>query len=30
VTKVRGSTVRIFEEQPDGKWLAKAHIYNAY
>jgi hypothetical protein len=25
-----GSTVRIFEEQPDGKWLAKVHIYNVY
>jgi ketosteroid isomerase-like protein len=30
VTKVVGSTVRIFEEQPDGKWLAKVHIYNVY
>jgi ketosteroid isomerase-like protein len=30
VTKVGGSTVRIFEEQPDGKWLAKVHIYNVY
>jgi len=28
--KVVGSTVRIFEEQPDGKWLAKVHIYNVY
>jgi ketosteroid isomerase-like protein len=30
VTKVGGNTVRIFEEQPDGKWLAKVHIYNLY
>jgi ketosteroid isomerase-like protein len=30
VTKVGGNTVRIFEEQPDGKWLAKVHIYNVY
>ena len=30
VTKVVGSTVRIFEEQADGKWLAKVHIYNVY
>ena len=30
MTKVGGSTVRIFEEQPDGKWLAKVHIYNVY
>jgi ketosteroid isomerase-like protein len=30
VTKVAGSTVRIFEEQPDGKWLAKVHIFNLY
>ena len=30
VTKVVGSTVRIFEQQPDGKWLAKVHIYNVY
>jgi hypothetical protein len=30
VTKVAGSSVRIFEEQPDGKWLAKVHIYNLY
>ena len=30
VTKVVGSTVRIFEEQPDGKWLAKVHTYNLY
>ena len=29
VTKVVGSSVRIFEEQ-DGKWLAKVHIYNVY
>ena len=30
VTKVVGSSVRIFEEQADGKWLAKVHIYNVY
>ena len=30
VTKVGGNTVRISEEQPDGKWLAKVHIYNLY
>jgi ketosteroid isomerase-like protein len=30
VTKVGGNTVRIFEEQPEGKWLAKVHIYNVY
>ena len=30
VTKVVGSSVRIFEEQSDGKWLAKVHIYNVY
>jgi ketosteroid isomerase-like protein len=27
---VGGNSVRIFEEQPDGKWLAKVHIYNLY
>jgi hypothetical protein len=27
VTKVVGSTVRIFEDS-HGKWLAKVHIYN--
>jgi hypothetical protein len=25
-----GNSVRIFEEQLDGKWLAKVHIYNLY
>ncbi len=30
MTKVVGSSVRIFEEQADGKWLAKVHIYNVY
>ena len=30
VTKVEGSSVRIFEEHADGKWLAKVHIYNVY
>lgn len=27
-TKVGGNTVRIFERQPNGKWLIKVHIYN--
>ena len=26
--KVSGSTVRIFEHQPDGAWLTKVHIFN--
>ncbi len=30
VTKMAGNTVRIFERQPDGKWLTKVHIFNAY
>jgi hypothetical protein len=30
VAKVAGNSVRIFEEQPDGKWLCKVHIYNFY
>ena len=30
VTKVGGNSVRIFEEQPDGKWLCKVHIFNLY
>jgi ketosteroid isomerase-like protein len=30
LTKAGGNSVRIFEEQPDGKWLAKVHIYNLY
>jgi uncharacterized protein (TIGR02246 family) len=29
-TKMAGNTVRIFERQPDGKWLTKIHIFNAY
>ena len=24
------NTVRIFEKQPDGTWLTKVHIFNAY
>jgi ketosteroid isomerase-like protein len=27
-TKRAGNTVRIFEKQPNGKWLTKVHIYN--
>ena len=30
IFKSAGNTVRIFEKQPDGKWLAKVHIFNAY
>jgi ketosteroid isomerase-like protein len=30
VTKLAGNTVRVFEEQPDGKWLTKVHIFNVY
>jgi len=30
VNKLAGNTVRIFEQQPDGKWLTKVHIFNAY
>jgi ketosteroid isomerase-like protein len=29
-SKVSGNTVRIFERQPDGKWLTKLHIFDAY
>jgi ketosteroid isomerase-like protein len=25
-----GNTVRIFEKQPDGRWLTKLHIFNTY
>ena len=28
--KAAGSTVRIFEKQPGGKWLTKVHIFNSY
>jgi ketosteroid isomerase-like protein len=28
-SKVAGNAVRIFEKQPDGKWLTKVHIFNA-
>jgi ketosteroid isomerase-like protein len=27
-TKRTGNTVRVFERQPNGKWLTKVHIYN--
>ena len=27
-TKRSGNTVRVFERQPNGKWLTKVHIYN--
>jgi len=27
--KMAGSAVRIFEKQPDGKWLTKVHIFNS-
>jgi ketosteroid isomerase-like protein len=27
-SKVAGNAVRIFEKQPDGKWLTKVHIFN--
>ena len=27
-TQATGSVVHIFEKQPNGKWLIKAHIYN--
>ena len=29
-TKMAGNTVRIFERQPNGKWLTKVHIFNSY
>jgi uncharacterized protein (TIGR02246 family) len=29
-TKVSGNTVRIFEQQPDGAWLTKLHIFNLH
>jgi ketosteroid isomerase-like protein len=28
-SKVAGNAVRIFEKQPDGKWLTKVHIFNS-
>lgn len=28
VKKLAGSTVRIFEKEPNGKWLVKVHIFN--
>ena len=30
IFKSAGNTVRIFEKQPDGTWLSKVHIFNAY
>ena len=27
-TTLSGNTVRIFEQQPDGTWLTKVHIFN--
>jgi ketosteroid isomerase-like protein len=30
IFKSAGNTVRIFERQPDGQWLTKVHIFNAY
>ena len=27
-TKLSGNTVRIFEQQADGTWLTKVHIFN--
>jgi uncharacterized protein (TIGR02246 family) len=29
-TKLSGNTVRIFEQQPDGTWLTKVHIFNLH
>jgi uncharacterized protein (TIGR02246 family) len=29
-TKVSGNTVRIFQHQPDGAWLAEVHIFNLH
>jgi uncharacterized protein (TIGR02246 family) len=29
-TKASGNTVRIFERQPGGEWLTKAHIFNLH
>jgi uncharacterized protein (TIGR02246 family) len=28
--KRSGNTARIFERQPDGKWLTKVHIFNSH
>ncbi len=30
IFKSAGNTVRIFERQPDGRWLTKVHIFNSY
>lgn len=29
-TSLSGNTVRVFERQPDGRWLTKVHIYNRH
>jgi ketosteroid isomerase-like protein len=29
-TPFSGNTVRLFERQPDGRWLTKVHIYNTH
>ncbi len=29
-TPFSGNTVRLFERQPDGRWLTKVHIYNRH
>jgi uncharacterized protein (TIGR02246 family) len=29
-TQFSGNTVRLFERQPDGRWLTKVHIYNRH
>jgi ketosteroid isomerase-like protein len=28
ITKAIGHTVRVFEKQPNGRWLVKVHIFN--
>ena len=28
ITKATGNTVRVFEKQPNGRWLVKIHIFN--
>lgn len=29
-TQFTGNTVRVYELQPDGRWLTKVHIYNRH